>query len=196
VSTLARLREVLASRPPRTLDGAALPPGAPEGGLREAAVLVPLFEHEGETQVLLTLRRMDLRHHAGQVSFPGGRIEPGETPLAAALREAQEEVGLDPGRVEVLGALDEVMVLATGFRLVPWVGITPFPYPYVAHPAEVEALLYVPLSSLARSGVHRTEQLEAYGAPHEVHFYDLPAVTVWGATARVLHQLLALWSTP
>jgi 8-oxo-dGTP pyrophosphatase MutT (NUDIX family) len=130
------------------------------------------------------------------VSFPGGRIEAGEAPLSAALREAHEEVGLDPTRVEVLGRLDETLVLVTGFRLTPWVGLVPYPYPYLAHPGEVEAILYVPLSDLARPGVHRTEEREAYGDLHEVHFYDLPVVTIWGATARVLHQLLTLWSPP
>ena len=157
---------------------------------------MPLFEHEGEVHVLLTLRRSDLRHHGGQVSFPGGRLEPGEEPRAAALREAEEEVGLDPKRVELLGELDETLVLATGFRLTPWVGVVPYPYPYVAHPGEVESLLYISLSSLLRPGVHHNERREAYGMVHDVHFYELKLVTVWGATARVLHQLLALWSAP
>jgi 8-oxo-dGTP pyrophosphatase MutT (NUDIX family) len=190
-----RLRATLAARAPRSFEFESLRPELlPQGGLHHAAVLVPLFEHEGEAHVLLTRRRHDLSRHAGQVSFPGGRIEAGEEPLSAALREAQEEVGLDPTRVEVLGRLDETLVLVTGFRLTPWVGLVPYPYPYLAHPAEVEGILYVPLSALARPGVHRIEEREAYGDLHEVHFYDLPEVTIWGATARVLHQLLTLWS--
>ncbi len=190
-----RLRATLAARAPGSSQLEALRPELlPEGGLRHAAVLVPLFEHEGEAHVLLTRRRPDLSRHAGQVSFPGGRIEAGEAPLSAALREAQEEVGLDPARVEVLGRLDETLVLVTGFRLTPWVGLVPYPYPYTAHPAEVEAILYVSLAALVRPGVHRTEEREAYGDLHLIHFYDLPAVTIWGATARVLHQLLTLWS--
>ena len=192
-----RLRATLAARVPGSFKFESLRPELlPEGGLHRAAVLVPLFEHEGEAHVLLTRRRHDLSRHAGQVSFPGGRIEAGEEPQSAALREAQEEVGLDPTRVEVLGRLDETLVLVTGFRLTPWVGVVPYPYPYLAHPGEVEAILYVPLSALARPGVHRTEERVAYGDLHEVHFYDLPAVTIWGATARVLHQLLTLWSPP
>ena len=193
--TLERLRGVLAAR--RTgspvLD-ALRPEHLPHRELLNAAVLVPLFEHGGEAYVLLTRRHADLRRHAGQVSFPGGRIEPGEEPLEAALREAHEEVGLEPGRVEVLGRLDETLVLATGFRLTPWVGRVPYPYPYVAHPREVDAILYVPLLELTRPGVHHTERREAFGAMHEVHVYELPAVTVWGATARVLNQLLSVWS--
>jgi 8-oxo-dGTP pyrophosphatase MutT (NUDIX family) len=193
-----RLRATLAARTPGSHAVDAIRPEfLPEGGLRRAAVLVPLFEHDGAAHVLLTRRRPDLTRHAGQVSFPGGRIEPGEDALTAALREAEEEIGLEVARVDVLGPLDETLVLATGFRLTPWVGVVPYPYPYAPHPGEVEAILYVPIAALSRQGVHRTEEREAYGNPrYLVHFYDLPTVTIWGATARVLHQLLALWSPP
>lgn len=191
-----RLRATLAARTPGDHGIEALrPEQLPEGGLRRAAVLVPLFEHDGHAHVLLTRRRPDLTRHAGQVSFPGGRIEPGEDARSAALRETEEEIGLDPTRVDVLGQLDETLVLATAFRLTPWVAVVPYPYPYSPQPAEVEAILYVPIAALVRPGVHRAEEREAYGNPrYLVHFYDLPAVTVWGATARVLHQLLTLWS--
>jgi 8-oxo-dGTP pyrophosphatase MutT (NUDIX family) len=193
--TLERLRGVLAGRRPGGFPFESLrPEQLPYGELMQAAVLVPLFEHAGAPYVLLTRRRADLRRHAGQVSFPGGRIEPGEGPLEAALRESQEEVGLDPALVDVLGQLDETLVLATGFRLTPWVGRVPYPYPYVAHPREVDTILYVPIAELSRPGVHRTVEREAYGMTHEVHLYELPAVTIWGATARVLHQLLSIWS--
>jgi 8-oxo-dGTP pyrophosphatase MutT (NUDIX family) len=193
--TLDRLRTLLAARvagsyPFELLRAEQLPPG----GLSRAAVLVPLYANAGDPYVLLTRRRANLRRHAGQVSFPGGRIEPGEEPREAALREAQEEIGLDPARVELIGRLDETLVLATGFRLTPWVGVVPYPYPYLAHPGEVEAILEVPIASLARPGAHRTEEVEAYGERHLVHFYDLPAVTIWGATARILDQLITLWS--
>jgi 8-oxo-dGTP pyrophosphatase MutT (NUDIX family) len=195
--TIDRLRALLAARVPGSFPFESLrPEHLPAGGLAAAAVLVPIYEHAGEAHVLLTLRRADLRRHAGQVSFPGGRIAPGELARDAALREAQEEIGLPRDRVELLGRLDETLVLATGFRLTPWVGVVPYPSAYEAHPGEVEAILYVPLASLARPGVHRTEELEAYGEPHLVHFYDLPAVTIWGATARILDQLLTVWSTP
>ncbi len=193
--TLERLRGALAARRPGAFPFESLPAARlPYGELMRAAVLVPLFEHAGEPYVLLTRRRADLRRHAGQVSFPGGRIEAGEEPLDAALRESQEEVGLDPAQVDVLGQLDETLVLATGFRLTPWVGRVPYPYPYVAHPREVDTILYVPVAELRRAGVHRTVPREAYGMSHEVHVYELPAVTIWGATARVLNQLLAVWS--
>lgn len=197
MSALERLRARIAAHPPRTLalDEVA-PRHVPEGRLRRAAVLVPLFQRDGEEHVLLTLRRIDLRQHAGQVSFPGGRVEPGEESLRAALREAEEEIGLAPSRVDVLGPLDDVLVLATGFCLTPWVALVPYPYPYAAHPGEVEAILNIPLAALAQPGVHRVEEHELYGERRMIHFYELPTVTVWGATARVLHQLLELWSAP
>ncbi len=194
--TMEELRRVLATRPRADFPFDAVDPAkVPPGGFARAAVLVPLFDFEGATHVLLTRRRADLRRHAGQVSFPGGRIEPGEESLTAALREAEEEIGLDPARVDVLGRLDDTLVLVTGFRLTPWVGVVPYPYDYRRHPREVEDILYVPLRSLTRPGVHETEEREAYGELHLVHFFHLPAVTIWGATARILDTLLRVWTS-
>lgn len=167
---LDELRGLLAAREPRSLSVESLPDVlVPEGGLQQAAVLVPLFQRGDDLRVLLTLRRSDLRNHPGQVSFPGGHVEPGEETLAAALREAREEVGLDPGEVEILGRLDDQHVLVTGFRLTPWVGVVPDRYPYAADPREVEAILDISLSSLVEPGVHRTEEQEMSGIRLESH---------------------------
>ncbi|HVP69457.1 MAG TPA: CoA pyrophosphatase [Anaeromyxobacteraceae bacterium] len=193
--TLADLRRALAARAFGTLDSSALPEAyrRSEGALRPAAVLVPLFERHGELQVLLTRRRPDLRLHPGQISFPGGRLDPGDPDtLAAALREAREEVGLEPARVEVIGRLSETLVVVTGFRLTPWVGVVPYPYPWAPDPGEVAEVLEVSLAGLARPDAHWTEPREAHGMLHEVHFFALGKDTIWGATARILFELLSL----
>jgi len=197
--SLAALAGALAARPPSAALDERLARLAPEhlppGGFGRAAVLVPLHEAGGVASVLLTLRRKDLRHHAGQISFPGGRIEPGEDPWAAALREAQEEIGLDPRRAVLLGRLSETVVLQSAFRLTPWVASVPYPYPYAAAPREVEAIWHVPLPALLAEGVHRTERRTAYGMDVDVHYYEVEGRTIWGATARVLSELLDVWRT-
>lgn len=195
--SLAALRAALAARAPGPLPepdlGDVEPALLPEGGFLRAAVLVPLHEKDGEPHVLLTRRPRHMRHNPGQFAFPGGKLEPDEADLAAALREAREEIGLDPARVEVLGRLTDTIVLRSPFRLTPWVAAVPYPYPYVADPGEVAEILHVPLAALLREGAHRTERGEAYGKLVDVHFFDLGAEEVWGATARILHELLAVW---
>jgi 8-oxo-dGTP pyrophosphatase MutT (NUDIX family) len=174
---------------------AVAPDHLPPGGFAEAAVLVPLHELGGAPAVLLTRRRGDLRRHAGQISFPGGRLDPGEATLQAALREAHEEIGLPPDRARPLGRLSEAVVLQSAFRLTPWVASVPYPYPYAAAPGEVEAILHVPLPALLAPGAHRTECLIAYGMAVDVHYYDTEGGMIWGATARILHELLGIWRT-
>jgi len=194
--TLDGLRRTLAGRPFSTLDLARIPEAyrASEGALREAAVLVPVYEKGGAPHVLMIRRRDDLRLHPGQIAFPGGRIDPGDDgALGAALREAHEEVGLAPGDVEVLGRLGEALVVMSGFRLTPWVGVVPYPYPWVAQAAEVAGLVEVPVAALARPGAHHVETREAFGMLHEVHIFAVGKDRIWGATARVLWELLSAW---
>jgi 8-oxo-dGTP pyrophosphatase MutT (NUDIX family) len=194
VLDLARLRAALAGRTPAVapVDRIA-PEHLPEGGFARAATLVPLHAKDGEPHVLLTRRPEHMRRHPGQLSVPGGRIEPGEDPLAAALREAREEIGLDPAHAEVLGRLSETLVLQSAFRLTPWVASVPYPYPYAAEPREVEEILHVPLSALVKPGVHRVEPREAYGMRIEVHYFTLGEHLLWGATARIVWELLGIW---
>jgi 8-oxo-dGTP pyrophosphatase MutT (NUDIX family) len=195
MSFQALARALAAHEPIPCLADRIAPEFPPAGGFGAAAVLVPLHRHQGQVSVLLTLRRNDLKHHPGQLSFPGGKLEPGEDSRSGALREAHEEIGLDPAQAAVLGRLSEVMVLKSAFRLTPWVASVPYPYPYAAAPREVEAIWHVPLAALLAPGVHRTERLSAYGLDLEVHYYEVEGRTIWGATARVLSELLGIWRT-
>jgi 8-oxo-dGTP pyrophosphatase MutT (NUDIX family) len=176
---------------------ASLPnsPGGPDlpdlpVGVRRSAVLVPLFEENGETRVILTRRASTMRFHGSEVSFPGGKVELGESAAAAAVREAFEEVALDPGLVEVLGTLGPLSTLSSRARICPVVatlGRRPF---LQASPSEVELVFDVALAELLVDGVHRSEHWGGALSGVEVHFYDLPADIVWGATARILTDLL------
>jgi len=194
--TFERLRRALAGRvagvaPLDRIAAAHLPPG----GFARAAALVPLHEKDGEPHLLLTRRPKHMRRHAGQLSVPGGRIDPGEAPLDAALREAEEEIGLRRAHADVLGRLSETLVLQTAFRLTPWVASVPYPYPYAAEPGEVDEILHVPLSALERPGVHRVEPREAYGMSLDVHYFTVGEDVLWGATARIVWELLGVWRT-
>lgn len=199
---LARLRRaveehhhVLAERERITFDGFP-DPGAP------AAVLVPVFEEDGEARVVLTRRAAHLRTHTGEVSFPGGRLERGEEPEDGARREAAEEVGLDPATVTVVGRLTPLMTFSSGATITPVVGLLPGRPRLVANPAEVEHVFDVSLAELARDGVFREERWRVPGRPvtpftdddgwFPVWFFELPDDTVWGATARMLVELLRL----
>lgn len=161
----------------------------PARPVAQAAVLVGLVPRE-RTQVLLTLRTADLRHHAGQVSFPGGRIEPGDADaVAAALREAHEEIGLPPSGATPLGYLDPLVTI-TGFRVLPVVALVDPGYVPVPHPGEVAEVFEVPLGFLLDPAnlARRRFELPA-GGVREVLEYRYPAQRIWGATASMLLNL-------
>lgn len=160
--------------------------------LRPAAVLLGLVPRDAGLSVVLTLRKEDLRHHAGQVSFPGGRIETDDTgPLDAALREAHEEIALDPARVRPLGWLDPLATI-TGFRVVPLVAVLEPGTTFVPDPREVASVFEVPLAHLlAPSNLHRVT-IQFRGQPRHVLEY-LPhdgGARIWGATASMLQNLI------
>lgn len=157
---------------------------APNLQLREAAVLAPLFWRGGEPFAYLTRRPMTLRKHPGQIVFPGGGREPGDvTPLHTALRETHEELGIPPGAVEVLGALG-AMPTITSYWVTPFVGVVPADVPLTPNPGEIEAVLAAPLWRL------RVEQREFYGAPRDAYVWGDGREAVWGATFRMLEQLM------
>lgn len=194
--TFERLQAALAARPLGADPTARiLPEYVPLGGFRHASVLVPLHEKDGEPHVIVTVRPSTMRRHAGQISLPGGALDEGEESLSAALREAHEEIGLDRRQVTLLGRLSEVVVLTSPFRLTPWVASVPYPYPYAAAPGEVEEIVHVPIATLLDERVYGVRRIEAYGMTLDTHTYRAGPHVIWGATARILHELLQVWRT-
>ena len=179
----------------RTALGALGPPRRPElvlPGARSAAVLVPLFEEDGETRVVLTRRTTTLPSHRGEVSFPGGKVIEGEELRVAALREADEEIGLAPPTVEVVAELDHLATVASRFVLAPFVGVLTDRPVLRPNPHEVDRVFDVSLTELFEDDVFREERWEIFGEERPVFFFELFGDTVWGATARILYQLLTL----
>lgn len=167
-----------------------LNPGMPTGGeLAPAAVLVPLVDHRDGMAVLLTQRTDHLHAHAGQISFPGGRIETADrTPVAAALRETEEEVGIPSGNIEIVGQLDHYET-RTGFLVIPVVGLIEPPYPVAPDPFEVADVFEVPLPFILDPANHQRHRRMFEGV--ERQFYVLPFEDrfIWGATAGMLVNL-------
>jgi 8-oxo-dGTP pyrophosphatase MutT (NUDIX family) len=160
-------------------------------GGTEAAVLLPLYGWPEEPGLIFTERRSDLRRHAGEVSFPGGRQDPGDTDLAAtALREAQEEIALDPAGVQVVGALPPVSTFITGYRIQPFVGLVsnPLELGLSPNPTEVETVLTISLARL-REGFEM-RRLIRRGVPIHTPTYEVDGQMIWGATARILGDFL------
>ncbi len=164
-------------------------PPAP-GDQIAAAVLVPLFTQGGseEPHVVLTRRRADLRRHAGEISFPGGRQDPEDADLTAtALREAEEEIGLERTHVRLLGELSPTSTFATNYVIHPIVGAIPAGLAWRPSAREVDAVLELPLSAV-REGRTRTE-IERRGMSFEVDAFVVEDHLIWGATARILEDL-------
>jgi 8-oxo-dGTP pyrophosphatase MutT (NUDIX family) len=163
----------------------------PDGELRPAAVLVPLFLREDIVHVVLTKRTDNVRTHQGQVSFPGGSYEEGDRTLrTTALRESEEEVGLRPDDVRVLGVLDDLPTFVSGFLVRPFVGAVPHPYEFVHDVTEVDHVFTPPLDLFADPSRRREEMRERDGKLFPMVSFDVDGNIVWGATARMLIQLV------
>lgn len=162
----------------------------PGVALREAAVLVPLTFRDGVATIIFTRRPEAMRRHGGQISFPGGVRDPGDiTPLHAALRELHEEVGVPPERVDVLGMLDEIPTI-TEFRVLPFVGRLPPDTLLTPDPKEIAEVVEVPLWALLEPSRQRVEKRFLLGAERDIYFFEYAGHTIWGATARILRNLL------
>ena len=166
--------------------------GRPElaalGPLRPAAVLLPIVARPGGLSVLLTLRASDLRAHSGQVAFPGGKIDRGETPREAALREAYEEVGLEERFVEPLGWLDPYFT-GTGFRVAPLVALVEPSFALKINKLEVDEVFETPFAFLMDAANHRLEEREWQGRPRKYYAMPHEGRYIWGATAGILRSL-------
>lgn len=177
----------LAPRPRRGWHPGEIPTGA-----RTAAALVLLYPLGEAPHLLLTVRAGQLAQHAGQVSFPGGGLEPDETIHQAALRETHEEVGVDPREVRLIGALSPLYIPGSNFALYPVVGVADWPPTWQAAAGEVGRVLETPLAELlTTAGPHRGYRCHE-DRRYQVPFFEIGGERVWGATAMILAELIAV----
>ena len=169
---------------------------APDGPLIKAAVLLPIVDR-GEPMILFTKRTDRVGHHKGQISFPGGVVDPTDASLLdAALRECEEEIALPRAAVEPLGALDDTETVATNFVITPFVGLVREPVAWQPDGEEIERIIEVPFAALVEDGSFRIEMTNRNGVEHQVYYFDYQGDTIWGATARILVHYLELVKTP
>lgn len=202
ISTKATIIEKLATRddhqdaPKGDHD---LNPGtAPKLPLKPAAVLVGLVDHDDGLNVLLTQRTPHLQHHGGQISFPGGHLEEADGPpdswqasVNGAIRETEEEVGMPPDQIEVIGRLD-TYITRTGFRVTPVVGLITPPFDLTPDPHEVADVFEVPLSFLMNPANHQKCTHEFHGLPRHFHAMPYNDYYIWGATAGMIMNLYSI----
>lgn len=190
-SDIGRIEQALAGSAPASSDydlnpGIVLPEGRK---LKPAAVLMPIIETDTGARVILTMRSARLKHHPGQIAFPGGRIDDTDADAAAAaLRESHEEIGLDPGNVEILGRLSAHETV-TGYTVTPFVGRIRAPFTPLPEAGEVAEVFTVPLSFLMTPGHYRVERRRWRGTWRAYYTAPYGPYYIWGATARMLKGL-------
>jgi 8-oxo-dGTP pyrophosphatase MutT (NUDIX family) len=186
-SSLAeRLRRALDNRPHRS---GGLPPG------RDAAVLIMLFERDGEPWMVFTRRTHTVQHHKGEISFPGGARDPEDPDLeATAIRETVEELGIDPSEITIVGRLDELPTYVTGYNVTPFVAVIPEPHAFRPSHHEIDEVIELPVSELVRVG--RREDIERQGFTITTNVFETGGHYIWGFTGAVLRLFLdEIWST-
>jgi len=153
-----------------------------------AAVMLLIWQEQQQLQLLLTRRAMHLRHHPGQISFPGGKIEAGETALAAAIRESEEEIGVPAMQIRVLGSLPGIST-SSGFSVSPWLGLLPCRPQLKLQQSEVADAFSLPLHYALSQSERRARWVSQPYQHGQLHFLPYQGQLIWGATAAILHQL-------
>ncbi|MBW1981392.1 MAG: CoA pyrophosphatase [Deltaproteobacteria bacterium] len=162
-----------------------------QGALRPAAVLCPLLFKDKELHFLLTKRTRNVKSHKGQISFPGGVRDRSDKDLqTTALREAHEEIGLHPRDVKILGALEPISTVTSGFLVYSFVGHIPYPYPFQLNQLEVSEILLIPLEFLSDSSHWSLRTFQVNNSSFEAYFVNYGDYLIWGATARILKIFL------
>ena len=161
---------------------------------KQAAVLLPIYHKNGKYYILFTKRTERVMTHKGQISFPGGTLEQGDTTLLdTALRECDEEIGLTPDKVEILGELDDITTETTGYIISPFIGLIPYPYQFKVNGEEIEEIIEVPISALLDRTCLHSENMVREGKIVNLYFYNYQGRVIWGATARILRQFLDIF---
>jgi len=159
-----------------------------QDGIRPAAVLLPLHQDQGEDYLLFTRRTETLRHHKGQISFPGGKFDlEDQQMMQTALRENQEELGIDPEAVKLLGSLPPFTTI-THYHLYPIIGRFEWPYDLNPNPAEISEVIRVPLRHLLDPANYRLEQKHFQGQDYPIHYFDFLPHIIWGITGQILFE--------
>jgi 8-oxo-dGTP pyrophosphatase MutT (NUDIX family) len=180
-AALERLKQMLAERVSIAID-------APN--LKRACVLIPLIRDGESWSLLFTKRAENLAAHSGQISFPGGGVEVGESLQDAAIREAQEEVGIPPDAVELIGRMDDLVTNVSGFLVTPFVGVIHEPIEYVMQESEVSEIFEVPIDALLDPAKPEVRYVPFRDRQHPAYFYPYQQYEIWGLTGRMLKTFL------